>query len=121
MARVALPKVDTAGVYAALVRYWEADFETWVRNASRTHADDAAYPFQRILDDLVAGRPVNVPTYSLPRDALLGAPTRPWPPAQDGGCGNGVIWPQRAIVTTDDRINYTDDDATRLWLEENGL
>lgn len=32
-----------------------------------------------------------------------------------------VIRPQRAIVTLDDRITYTDEDWARLWVQENGV
>ena len=37
-----------------------------------------------------------------------------------GGRPDQVIRPQRAIVTLDDRITYTDDDWPRLWVQENG-
>lgn len=123
MARVALPKVDTAGVYKHLQRRFEDELKAWEANASRVHAAGAPFPSQRILDDLRAGRTVNVPAYALPRSAMEAAPTRPGPPHTQGSrCGQpSVIAPQRAIVTPDDRITYTDDNWAQHWLEENDL
>jgi hypothetical protein len=123
MARVAIPKVDSTGAYAHLVRYCEADSRQWADNRSQAHAADAPYPRQRILDALNAHRPVNVPTYALPGSVTAGAPSRPGPPAQYGsrrGTPTAIL-PSRAIVTPGDGITYNDDDWARLWLEENGL
>jgi hypothetical protein len=123
MARVARPRVDAAGVYAQLRRYFEDDLQVWVANKSHGHADGAPFPRQRILDDLRAGRTVNVPTFALPRSAMEGAPLRPGPPIVHGPRRGqpSVIHPERAIVTTDGRITFSDVHAMKLWLEENGL
>jgi hypothetical protein len=123
MARVALPKVTTAGVYAHLRHYFEDDLQTWERNGSWVHATVSPFPRQRILDDLRAGRTVNVPTYALPRSAFEGAPSRPGPPVVHGLRRGqlSVRHPERAIVTPDDRITFTNDDWARLFLEECGL
>jgi hypothetical protein len=107
MARVALPEVNTSGVYAFLASQEEAEFRTWQANVSRTHADGAPYPRRRILDNLRAGRTVNVPAYSLPKWAKQSSAAGPIP--------------QRAIVRPNDTTTFTDDDAMRLWLEENDL
>jgi hypothetical protein len=123
MARLAIPKVDSTGAYAHLIRYYEADSREWVENRSQTHTADAPYPRQRIFDDLRAGRTVNVPLSALPRSVTAGAPSRPGPPAQYGsrrGTPTAIL-PSRAIVTSGDGITYNDDDWARLWLEENGL
>lgn len=123
MARVSLPKANTAGVYAHLRQYFEADLQEWEANVSQAHATGAPFPRHLILDDLRAGRPANVPTYALPKETLAAVPSRPGPLEMYGPRAGQpmLIHPARAIVTPDDRIAYTDDDATRLWLEENEL
>ncbi|WP_145013441.1 hypothetical protein [Mycobacterium marseillense] len=115
MARIGSLKVDNAGVYAHLHRYFEADLQQWQQNLASSHPSGAAFPRQRILDDLRAGRTVNVPTHALPQPARQGMPPR------RGRHGLAEIRPARAMVTPDDRITCSDDDWGRLWIEENGL
>ncbi|ORV85559.1 hypothetical protein AWC11_01665 [Mycobacterium interjectum] len=123
MARVARPNVDAAGVYAHLCRYFEDDLRVWVANINQAHPSGAPYPSQRIFDDLHDGRTVNVPTYAMPRSAMESAPWRPGPPIAHGPRRGQPtrIGPQRAIVTPDDQVTFSEDAAAKLWLEENGL
>jgi len=116
-------RAQHSGVYGFLRQHYEEDLREWQANVSRSHRDGAPYPQRRILDDLRAGRTVNVPTYSLPRSALSGAPTRPGPTVQYGPRRGSpaVIYPERAIVRPDDVITFSDDDWARLWLEENAV
>jgi hypothetical protein len=116
-------RAQYSGTYGCVRDYWEKDFARWEANVSRSHHAGAPYPPQRILDDLRAGRTVNVPTYSLPRSVLSGAPTRPGPTVQYGPLRGspGVIYPQRAIVRPDDVITFNDENCAQLWLEENDI
>ncbi|WP_197504147.1 hypothetical protein [Mycobacterium sp. E1319] len=114
MARIGTPRVDSAGVYAALRHHFEADLRLWEANGSRTNRQGVPFPRQRILDGLRAGETVNVPFGALPSAVRFAAPTR------KGRLGLATIYPPRAIVTPLDRISWSDDDAGRLWLEENG-
>lgn len=116
MSRVKRVRIDNSGAYAAVANYFEADRAVWMANRNRTHADDAPYPCQRIVDGLRAGEPVNVPTMSLPKSAR--PPARP----STGRLGNVVhLPPSRAIVRPDDAVTFTDNDWAAHWLEENGL
>jgi hypothetical protein len=114
MARVALPNVDTAGVYRFLARQEEDGLAAWEANVVKAHRTGVPYPRQRILDDLRAGRIVNVPLRALPPWARTAVPTR------RGRLGLAVIQPGRAIVTPDDAITWSGDFAG-LFLEENDL
>lgn len=114
MARIGTPKVDQAGVYAALRRHYEADLQAWEANAGQAHRHGAPFPRQRILDGLRAGDTANVPFHALPSAVRAGAPAR------RGRLGLATILPSRAIVSPQDRISWSDADAARLWLEENG-
>jgi hypothetical protein len=116
-------RAQHSGLYGFLREHFEQDCREWQANATRSHWDDAPYPRQRILDDLRAGRTVNVPTHSLPRSALSGAPTQPGPTVQYGPRRGslGVIYPERAIVRPDDTVTFTDDDGAALFIAENGL
>ncbi|WKG03067.1 hypothetical protein [Mycolicibacterium sp. HK-90] len=112
---MARQQAASTGVYRYLVDRYEADRTAWVANGNQTHADDAPYPCQRILDGLRAGEPVNVPTLSLPRSA------RPAVRHRTGRMENVlVLSPARAIVGPDDIVRFNDEWAA-LFLEENGL
>ncbi|SUA02953.1 Uncharacterised protein [Mycolicibacterium fortuitum] len=116
MSRVARDRAASAGVYAHLVAYFEADRAAWVANVNQTHAASEPYPCQRILDGLRAGEPVNVPTSSLPKAA------RPAVRHRAGRMENVVVLsPARALVGSDDSIRFTDENWAALWLEEAGV
>lgn len=120
MVFVAQPEVDTAGVYAALRRHFEEDLQAWLHYGGTTRAE-GDYPRRRILGDLRAGRTVNTPADALPKTALDTAQWRPGPP-HPSGPRQGLptrIYPARAIVTPDDQITFTEQDAVKLWLAEN--
>jgi hypothetical protein len=116
-------RAQHSGVYGFLCDSYEKDWGAWIANVSRSHWDGDEFPCKRILNDLRAGRTVNVPTYALPKSALAGAPTRPGPPAQYGPRRGRpeLIYPARAIVGADDTVTFSDADAAALWLEENGI
>lgn len=114
MARIGTPKVESAGVYAALRRYFEADLQEWEANLGQSHRQGAPFPRQRILSGLRAGETVNVPFRALPSAVRFSAPTR------KGRLGLATIYPTRAIATPQDRVSWSDDDDAQLWLEENG-
>ncbi|SHY61488.1 hypothetical protein [Mycobacteroides abscessus] len=106
MAYIARPDIETAGVYAYLNQQEHTELNLWQRlHPSREHTD---YPRARIWDDLQAGRPVNVPVWSLPKWARRNPEVRWW---------------HRAIVRPDDTIAYMEDDTAnvRLWLNEQEL
>jgi len=105
MARVARAAAATSGVYAFLADQEQAGWRTWEANVSRTHADGAPYPRQRILDGLRAGQTVNVPGSAMRGLGRDRSGRRP------GG---------RAIVSPDDTIMFAADDM-QLWLDENDL
>lgn len=113
MARIVVPVSDARGTYAYLLQYFESDLSEWVANTTHFHGAGAPFPRQRILDGLRAGAPVNVPSWALPGRAQRSAPRRV--------VAGVAVMPQRAVVTPDDRITYTDEDCARLFLEENGL
>lgn len=113
MARVARQRADTAGVRGFLLDKFRADQREWVTNLGRSHPADEPYPCQRIINDLEAGRTVNVPTIALLRGASAAAPKRV--------IGDQVVLPARAIVRADETITFTDDGWAALFLEENGL
>lgn len=119
MVYVARSKANTAGLCEYLLEHYKTDLHVW----QATHLSGAAFPRQQILDDLQAGRTVNVPSHSLPRPVLeTSAPWRPGPPRMGGPQKGtpGRIYPERAIVSPDGAISFTDEDAVRLWLEEMG-
>lgn len=66
------------------------------------------------LEALRAGRPVNVPTGSLPGWARAGAPRR------KGRFGFATIYPARAVMGPGDTIVWSDVDWARVFLEEIG-
>lgn len=114
MARIGSPKVDSAGVYAALRRHYEADLQEWEANAAQAHRQGEPFPRRRILDGLRAGETVNVPFAAFPAAVRVGAPTR------KGRFGLATIYPARAVVRPDDTIVWSDVDWARLFLEEIG-
>src|SRR6478672_401525 len=115
-----MPRVDDSGrraqqhsgLYGFLREHFEQDCREWQANVTRSHWDDAPYPRQRILDDLRAGRTVNVPAHSLPKWAPRGPVHM---------VGTVKVFPERAIVRPDDTITFTDEDWAALFIEEHGL
>jgi hypothetical protein len=116
MARFATPEVQTDGLYRELAARAEKDLVDWLNPGWQTGRRECDYPRRRILEALRAGRTVNVPAGSLPAWALVGCPARPGHHPK-----SPVIRPQRAIVSPDDTIVWSDDDWARLFLEENDL
>lgn len=119
MARIGLPKIDAAGVYAWLLAREEAAARAPRGFLSGQFGGEGPWSYRHVpaqLDELRAGRPVNVPSAALPGWAMASAPTR------TGRLGiAAAIRPARAIVHSDDTIAWSDGDWARLWLEENDL
>ena len=105
-------KARSSGVYGFLRQYFEQDLRGWVANVGRSHWDDAPFPRQRILDDLRAGRTVNVPAHSLPKWAPRGPVHM---------VGTVKVFPARSIVRPEDAITSSDEDWAALFIEEHGL
>jgi hypothetical protein len=118
MARIGLPRIDAAGVYVWLLKREEAAAASAGGVLSGQFGGEGPWVYRHVpdrLEALRAGRPVNVPSGSLPGWARTGAPTR------KSRRRLTVTKPARAIVRPDDTITWSDDDWARLWLEEAGL
>jgi hypothetical protein len=118
VARIALPKVDAAGVYAWLLKREEGAARAPGSVLAGQFGGEVPWSYNYVptrLEALQAGHPVNVPFGSLPGWAKNGAPAR------RGAFGLATIYPARAIVHSNDTLSWSDDDWARLWLDENGL
>lgn len=116
MARIGLPRVDSAGVYVWLLKREEAAATAPNGTLQGQFGGEGPFSYTHVpprLEALRSGKPANVPSISLPGWAKAGAPPR------RSRLGHTVVYPARAIVAVDDTIAYSDQDATRLWLEEN--
>jgi hypothetical protein len=101
MAYVDKPSVSTSGAYRHLAEAEEKEFGLWQFYGSGRRA----YPRQRRLDALRAGRLVTVFAADLPRKAR----------------GGWVGSFPRVTVGPDDTVIVSDENGTRAWLEENDL
>ena len=116
MARVAKSEINVAGVYRFLERQERAvrAVGAWAAQAHAERLRDGRVPPPAAPRGVAAGAPVNVHC-----GEILGR----------GAANDGVPvvsrpvghQPQRAIVTPDDVITWSDDDWADLFLEESGL
>jgi hypothetical protein len=117
MARIGLPKADAAGLYMWLLAREEAAAASPGGMLSGQFGGEGPWSYDHVparLEALRAGQPVNVPFNSLPKWAKAGAPRR------KSARGLVDIYPQRAIVGSDDSVVWSDDGWARQWLEEHG-
>jgi hypothetical protein len=129
MARVSTARavVGRGGLYGAIVRAVEANFAVWSECRAPRHYVTGEllpnpYPYQRLLDAVRAGVPVNVALSVLPADVVRSAPMRPRGRGQLTGAELPPVRPSRAVVAPDDTVSFPDAKVDcRLWMEENGL
>lgn len=132
MARIAVGRVvRTEGLYRLIVRAVEEHFGEWDARPPPRHYLTGEllahpYPYQRLLDAVRVGAPANVNLYDLPEDVRLSAPMWPSGPGRLAISAStarhlSASRPARATVAPDDSVTFSDDDALRLWMEEDGF
>jgi hypothetical protein len=121
MARVSRRKTVVArmgGLYQLVVQAVEENFAEWDAHPKPRHYLTGEllpnpYQYQRALDAVRGGAPVNVAVCDLPVDVRQSIPLI----RRDV---RGVRRPSRALVSPDDLMIVTGDDVLP-WMEENGL